>query len=292
MVSYYSKFYQDLYMKSGGYIPLWPLKTTANLGDLFLIRYGHMIKIGNILDKFFEIYEDIHIEDDWSSTWNLWNIDSGVKHSIRSGLTISEDDGYIIPEDRHTLILDFQHKGSYFFRTPEVRERSITNFSDFRFKLLQFLASEKFSFKEIFVMTSVAKVDDYAMMVAAQDSASAMISIPSDADMPHNLIQLANIQPHWRIEYMNNISTFHIAQTGDQMFFKAQKLEASDHGKEIIKKHIAQNLPESMQEQVYNILRFSPTEVLPTNELFPAKVHELFHFREMNLNDVSMFLGE
>lgn len=292
MINYYSKFYQDLYLNSGGYIPLWPLKRTADLGDLFLIRYGYMIKIGNILEKYFDIYEDVHIEEDIEIDWNLWNIDSGVSYAVKSGIMLGERDGFVIPEDRHALMLDFEDKGSYFFRTAKIKEKCISNFHDFSFKLLQFLASEKFSFKEIFVLTSVAKVDDYAMMVASAANASAMISIDSQAKVPHNLSAFAKLPPSFQIEYMNQISTFHISEKGNQMFFKAQKLEASSHGKELIKKYINEQLPESMKAQAANILRFAPTEVLPANELFPSKVHELFRFRGMNLNDVSMFLGE
>jgi hypothetical protein len=42
------RFFTDFYMKSNGYIPSWPLGTEMDLGDLFLMRSGKMVKIGNV----------------------------------------------------------------------------------------------------------------------------------------------------------------------------------------------------------------------------------------------------
>lgn len=69
------------------------------------------------------------------------------------------------------------------------------------------------------------------------------------------------------------------------IFFKAQKLEVSHQGVEKISDYIVKELPESMKKIKHNILQDAPTQVLPSLEIFPAKVHGLFHFREMKMDD-------
>ena len=171
-------------------------------------------------------------------------------------------------------------------------QRSINNFYEFKFKLLQELTSEKFNFKEAFVVTSVAKAEDLTLMISGDKNASVMISIPNDIKLFQTENYLTSNNADWEVESMDNIAAIHIDNTGGQLFFKAQKLEASSQGKELIRNYMRNNLPESIQENAANILRFVPTQILPSNEIFPAKTHDLFHFREMNLNDISVFFSE
>jgi len=94
------------------------------------------------------------------------------------------------------------------------------------------------------------------------------------------------------IQDMKSLHAAHINDKGGQMFFRAQKMEASHQGKEIVRKYLSENLPNSMQKHTADIIRYSPTQVLPSIDIYPAEVHKLFDFREMNLDDVSKFFGE
>ena len=119
MLEHYAEFYKDLYRKSDGYIPLWPFKTEVNLGDLYVIRNGHMLKIANIFDKYFGIYEDVDIEEDWSPLWELWSLQSGMKHSFISKDVVYELNNYIFPLEKQGLLIQFEDEGILLFRSTK-----------------------------------------------------------------------------------------------------------------------------------------------------------------------------
>ncbi len=289
MVSHYTSFYKDFYRMTCGYIPLWPFKTEADIGDLFVIRFGQMIKVGNICDKYFGVYDQINIEDNWQTLYDSWSIQSGISHSFKLK---KPDNFFCNPCEQPGLKIEFDSIGAYFFDAPKVSHRSIKNFYDFKFKLLQELASEKFSFKEIFVVTSIAQVETYSLLIASGNDATALVSAKEEKDIPRDLKDLTKDKFKGEIQDMKSIHVAHISDKGGQMFFKAQKMEASHQGKEIVRNYLAENLPESMQKHAANIIRYSPTQVMPSIDIYPKEVHRLFDFREMNLNDVSKFFGE
>lgn len=289
MISHYTNFYKDFYRMSNGYIPLWPFKTEADIGDLFVIRFGQMIKVGNICDKYFGVYEEIDMEDDWQSIMGSWRIQSGISHSFKlKKATNSSGDPY---EDAGFRI-QFETMGAYFFDAPKVSQRSIKNFYEFKFKLLQELAAEKFSFKEVFVVTSMAKVETYSLLISSGNEAYAGISAKEEKDIPRNLKDLTRDEFKGEITDLKSIHVADISAKGGQLFFQAQKMEVSDQGKEIVRKYLLDNLPESMRKHTANILQYSPTQVLPAINIFPSSIHDLFNFRDMNLDDISLFLGE
>jgi hypothetical protein len=278
-------------MKSNGYIPSWPLGTEMDLGDLFLMRSGKMVKIGNVLDQYFGVFEDVSIQEDYTLDWESWNLDSGVQYSFFSK-EIKDSLGYSnFLTAKQGLSIRFDHPGAYLFRIPEILHRSIENFYDLKFKLLQELASEKFSFKEIFVVTSLAKTPSFGMMMATGNEASAVISFPDNQALPYSLDELGNKSLEYEMESLNNVGCVHIGSNGGQMFFKAKKMEASPRGIEIARDYIKNNLPESMQKRTRNILNYAPTEIFPSFDIYPAKVHDMFHFRDMNIEDVNVLFG-
>ncbi|MFK8006912.1 MAG: hypothetical protein AB8H03_11095 [Saprospiraceae bacterium] len=290
MTIHYTDFYKDLYRMSNGYIPLWPFATETNLGDLFVLRSGQMIKIGNIGDKFFGVYDEISIEQEWQPFQQSWDIQSGIQESYKSKKQVNI---FCNPCETSGLKIKFDFPGAYFFHAPKVFHRSIENFYEFKFKLLQYLTSEKFSFKEIFVVTSIAKAQNYTLLISSGSNAQMVIDATEEStEAPQSLFGLIGNKIKTEVTQLDNIHTAHINKEGGQFFFRAQKLKASHQGKEIVRKYLIESLPESVKKNAENILEFVPTQILPSVNIFPAKVHELFDFRRMNLDDISMFFGE
>lgn len=296
MIKLFSEFYKDLYNKSNGYIPNWPLNTEVNLGDLMLMRTGRMIKIGNIADPYFGVYEDISIEQEWTPSYEDWNISSGVNYLVRSNrLALKLDDPLLILAERNGVLIRFDYPGAYFFRTAQVCKKSILNFSQFEFKLLQQLASEKFNFKEVFVISSIAKAPTYALGLAGQEDASVAVSLDDELpSLPHNLdfLTASKSDSLVNLESMTGVEHFQIQKDSGSVFFKARKLCVSHKGREIARQYAKKNLPQEMQQYMRNIIRYAPIDILPSNDIFPSRVHDLFHFRELNLNDINLFVGE
>ena len=286
-----SSLYQDVYLKSKGYIPLWPFNSTAELGDLFLIRKGNMIRIGNINIPFFGVSKEIEYSEDLKTDDYMWQLDKGVGMTIKSRGPICEINGFVFPAEKQGMLLQFDCSGSYFFKGSDVITRSIDNFHHFQFKLLQQLASEKFNFTELYVVHSVADVSSFAMAIASADQASMMVSSSDQVSVPYTLDSLADESQGWKLENMQGVDHLHLAQKGGTMFFKAHKLATSHKGKERILKYMREMLPKEMHQYMGNILNYSPTQILPSEEIFPANVHELFHFREVNLDDVALLFG-
>jgi len=288
----YSSLYQDIYLKTKGYVPLWPFNSNAELGDLFIIRRGNMIRIGNINVPFFGVAKEIEYSDRLKSDDYMWHLDKGVHMTIKSRGPICEINGFVFPAEKQGMLLQFESSGSYLFQGDSVFTQSIDNFHHFQFKLLQQLAAEKFNFTEIYVVTSVADVASFAMTIAAEDQASMMVSSSDQVSVPYNLSSLADESLGWKLENMQGISHLHLAEKGSTMFFKAQKLDVSKQGRERALKYMKEFLPKEMLQYRNNILNYSPTQILPSKEIFPANVHELFQFRDLNLDDIALLFGD
>lgn len=289
MNNFYNNFYKGVYRKTDGYIPLWPLMSRAELelGDLMLIQYGQMVKIGNIFDPFFGIYESIKATEGWLELFESWNIQSGVHQFFRS------ETGDIDKNNRDSeLKLKFDSAGDYIFSASGIYQRSIENFHEINFKLLQELAAEKFSFTEVFVVTSIANAELMSLLVAAAADAQVIFSMEEKEQAHYSFIDIVNSELKPRVSQMESMASCYTKREGEQVFFKAQKLEISTQGKEIAKEYIQENLPESIRNNIKSILNFAVPQIFPSSNIFPSEVHKLFHFREMNLDDVSEFLGE
>ena len=290
MISYYNNFYKDLFQRTSGFLPIWPLKQEVQLGDILLIRSGKMIPLGNINDPFFGVGQDIRLTPVFHPMAYLWQTEFGIRISQQTQAVLYNESEE--PQGRQQILLEFDHPGSYFFRAQGIRYQSIENFWQFQFKLLQQLASEKFNFKELYIISSVAQVDSYALSVAAESPASVTINVSSDYEGLVSFDDLCKEGLEWKLENMQGMHQLHISESGGPLFFKAYKLEVSHKGKDRILKYIRELLPDSFQKYTSNIITYCPSEILPSIEIYPANVHEIFHFREINLDDLALFFGE
>ncbi|MTB52084.1 hypothetical protein [Lewinella sp. W8] len=240
------------------------------------------------MDEFFGVNEDISITEGRHPYLDAYPMQSGVSQSFRR-----ERDPEKVSSSNSAsyLNLEFNDAGDYFFDASNLSVRSIENFYEFKFKLLQQLASEKFNFKEIYVVTSVMKAEAFTLLTAEDDDATLEVFFEGDHQSGVTAEDLTKGETKPKISSMKGVASPLIKEVDGAFFFKAQRLEVSTQGKEIVSKHILSQLPESMQKHRSEILRYVPTQVLPSNDIYPAKVHELFHWREMNLDDLLDYLG-
>ncbi len=288
MTKQHASFVRQLFLRTNGFVPVWPFDTEPRLGDLFLIRANRMIHLGNIIGPYLGI-EDVKLGEYTQPNHELWKLESGVELSFKAKGTIYEIDGIIFPEDRHGLFIRFEEPGSFFFRAFDIHYHFINNFYSFSFKLLQQLAAERFSFREVFIVTSTATAAGCALAVSNQHQAHMLVSSPEM--LQPNLDQLALPDLYLEIENMKGLKDFRLADRKDGHFFKAKKFELSGKGVEFLSDFMGDQLPPEFMKYQANILNYAPLEMLPANEIYPASVHELFHFRDMTLNDVEDLLA-
>lgn len=290
MTRTHATFARQLYLKTNGFVPVWPFDVEPKLGDLFVIKGSQMVHLGNMISTYLGIeQEDLNVEENTQPIHELWQLESGIELSFKAKGGVYEIDGLIFPEDRHGLLVRFQEPGSFFFRAYDLHYKFISNFYQFSFKLLQQLAAERFSFREVFIVTSTAKAAAYALAVANQRNAHMLVSSPEM--LQPNLDQLALPDFYLEIENMQGLKDFRLADKKDGHFFKAKKFEISGKGVEFLNNYIRAELPPEFLKYQANILNYAPLEMLSANEIYPASVHELFHFRDMSLNDVELLLA-
>lgn len=293
----YAGFYNDLFLQTNGFIPAWPFGEVFQIGDLLMIEGGKMILIGNITDPYFGITESIDQRQDsrflepeikiYTPIQQQWQCESGVHYSYKSKGSVYEVDGFIFAEDKRGLMINYSNRGSYLFRCKGAKYASFDNFNDLAFKILQRLTSESFSFRELYLITDVAEVEEYALTIASAPQAQLVVSLLEDTHL--TLDDLSDTRRKFEIENTRNMETVRLREKGAPFFFRANKMTLSIKGERMISKFIEEQLPERFKPYLSNIRNYAGVNILPSKMIYPTSVHDLFHFRKMNLNDLSQF---
>lgn len=284
MTDHFSTLYQDVFLQTQGYLPAWPALPEVTLGDLLVSRpVGGLVKLGNVLDPFFGININAEINTSTKNEW--WNLQRGVEQSYATTHAAENGSG----TNGASLNLKFAQLGDYIFSAQVAQQASIGNFWNLQFKLLQVLAAEKFSFKEVYVVTSVATAKACSLLLAKQQQASAVVGIPDGETGVYDFSNLLDKDCTATIQAQERVDLRYFNYAEELSFFRAMKLEASPSGKEKVRAYAKNNLPLSMQDYMEEIIHFAPTQILPSINIYPAEVHELFHFRSLNLLDVKSF---
>lgn len=284
-------FLSTLFYTTQGYMPFWPMDEAVEIGDMLLFTHGKMVRIGNIRDLNISNFNRMKISSERRQLKECWSIKDGVNFTLRSQKDYVENEDAIYTRYQKGIEMTFDYAGAFFFQANEVSAKSIDNFHDFSFQMLQFLAAEQFSFREIYLVSSTACVNNLALAIASEKGGQMFISVPDGQKVTPYMSMMINTDLGWDIEHASGVEHLQFIQLDETIFFKAKKLEVSAAGKERALNYIMNNLDENWLKYVANIENYALIDMLPASAIYPASAHEYFHFRDLNQNDLYALLN-
>ncbi len=216
MNNIYKRFYRDFYLKTGGFIPTIPFNQTINLGDIFQIRNGDLILLGNIFRIFSINTENFQYGNKLNSS--NWEFSKGVTkpYSIREN---SENE---IKEEFEfkKLTLAFDSFRSFSFRGNNPKSSKILNWNDISEELIVKLTASHYSFRELYLVTETATTSDWTMAVA--NSKDAELEIATNSGNFGLVDIFGNLNS--KTIRSKNIEYYHQESKRNPTFYKAKKL--------------------------------------------------------------------
>lgn len=285
-----NKYFSDVFLKTNGFIPVFPFGISLEIGDFFLIENGSIFKLGSLKgnEEFFDFDQPVRITKKASQPEEIWQSDYEVNTTFKSRGAALEWENVYLEDSRQALIVEFKKSGGYFFRNSEIESREFGNFHHLSDQILQKFVSKEFNFKEIYFVTETAYSEKCALSVSG-GYGNLVIDFVEEGYYGLNDLVNANVAfyPH----QSKNID-YNRLNEGRGDYFKAVKLDVSFEGRHHVSRHIRKHLPENMQDNYYNLMNYGKTSVLKLTNVFPGNAVEYYSFFPMGLQDVQQLFSD
>jgi len=223
----YRNFYRTFYLKTGGYIPTRSLSQNVYPGDFFQIRQGQIIVLGNIFRN--GIVDVNACRFDYGNKLNpmSWNFGDGVTKPY-SGRGSGQ--GPIAGDFEFSRqVLAFAANGSFLFKGHDPESVRIGNWNELQQQLIIKLTQTIYSFRDLYLVTEVATMSHWSLVVASSENAE--LEIATDAEN----FGLADIFGHSSAKTIQSkdIEFYHHEPKRRPCFFKAKKLVVQDEKQDV-----------------------------------------------------------
>ena len=251
-----------------------PLRNKAFLGDFFQIQNKQMCTYGNVnqLPDFQKVStkDDMFILNEYD-----WKIQDDV-HQLFCEKII--DDRY--ENTSYTKeILEFTNSGSFLFFGVKPRAESISNWNEISESLILKLTQSDFSFRELYIVSAVAKMTNYTLAIADKPGAQLEFIANSDASEFYDLLS----DPTCEITKRTKISHFDKHLENPIYFFKAKKLVLKlKKREELLKKIMEVSGPNYFKSWYDGDL----LNHVKSNDLNVTTCLDFFEWAETSLDDV------
>jgi hypothetical protein len=274
-------FTRECYLKTGGWLPLNPPSHHLELGDFCQIQHGELRILGSILDLQLVGNTDLK-EVDFALNENNWKLSSGVHQAYCSTERISDED-----EDelwRTKQVLSFSKPGSFVFNGSRPQCRILTNWSEFEQDITIHLTQRSFAFRQLYVITQLACVDDWALAIARESNAQLeMSSEVSDTDYFRLLSH-----PSCKVEQSTEIGTLLRSSHEPARFFKAKKLVLKQKKREYFLNEMLKNREGWSDREMAVWLDEDLLNLVESNELNIATCMDFFTWADSSLDEAEM----
>lgn len=275
-------FYQQSYLQSSGWLPMKPLSQPVELGDFFQISRQQIRPLGSI--KSSAMVEPIQQSD----RLNLNPLDWQLKDQVRQLYSKHQQiEGEHQDHQWTQQVLEFSEPGSFIFYANNPNCQLILNWSKIKDELTIKLTQSEYSFRDIYVVTGVARLSDWGLAIAdkpgAQLETTAQLRTNNHFDLfrHHSSITQAS-QDLFQFDKSNEDPCY---------FFKAKKLILSDTKRDQCLHHLLQQYDPREGQQPLNLLTgWLNTDLLnaqQTQQLNMANCIEFFDWADANLDDIA-----
>ncbi len=177
-------------VQSGGWLPMMPMTNTVVPGDFGQLRGDGLVTLGNILDlqmvQPIVASEVLALADNWCWT-------SGMISQYRGSETQTSE-GEANYRRWQKQALGFDGAGSFAFHGRTPQGQWLLNWAEFVSDITLKLTQSLFSFREVVVVTAVAEVNQWGLVVAAGADAELVVISEDNSDwsgLSHQSAQLA-----------------------------------------------------------------------------------------------------
>jgi hypothetical protein len=288
-------------MRTGGYIPSWPLNQNIYPGDFFQIRNGEMIPLGNIFRKGIVDPADCPLEYRIGLNPASWNFSDGVSKPYSGrGTGTSPIEGHF---EYSKQVLAFERSGSFFFKAHQPELVRMSKWNDFiQRQLIIKMTQAIYSFRELYLVTECVSAADWTLAIAG--SGKAELEIATDSEN-FGLVDIFGHQSSRTIQ-SKDIEYYHRETRKKPSFFAAKKLVVQDEKMGVFTNELirqrqdlnnwASNFFE--EEFYYDPVYSSPVpgnaqasviDMLSANELNPNTALLYFKWADASLDDIEKF---
>ncbi len=270
----YRPFYQQCYLKTGGWIPMMPFASKLELGDFGQIQSAGFRPLGNIGKL--NLVHAIKSTDLISLNPSDWQLESGVEKTV--GSTQTQNDGQENVTTWNTQTLTFKQKGDFIFHGVQPKACFIANWSEFKSSITLKLTQADYSFRDVYVVTALASVNHWGFAIAGEDGAQLELAAQMSDTNHFTLLS------HQSVIALQNrhIASFEKSENRAAYFFKAKKLVLSDKKKDMFLNQLLQLEPAEMT----NWLSSNLINRVQVNELTPNTCLDYFDWVDTSLDDV------
>ncbi|MBV1873602.1 MAG: hypothetical protein KUG80_02410 [Gammaproteobacteria bacterium] len=267
------QFYRECYLQTGGWIPMAPLSQAVDLGDFCQINRRRVRPLGNILNlNLIEevlVSEALHLNpDDWQFSVGIQQVFCATEQQQSSEWT--------------KQVLEFSKPGAFMFYGNNPRAQLILNWSQFKEEITLKLSQGEFNFREIYVITGVASMADWGLVIAAKSGAKLETSAQIRTTDSFDLLNHHSCM----VEQSNDIESFEKSNECTNNFFRAKKLVLSDQKKEHFTRQVLRNCDGSFKSRSADWLNTDLLNRVEANELNLANCLEFFDWVDVSLDDV------
>lgn len=267
------QFYRQCYLQTGGWIPVTSPNQQIELGDFCQIKVEQLRCLGNILSL--RLVEDVLISENLSLDSDNWRLNEGVSQIFCA--TEQQQNS-----EWTNQVLEFEHQGSFFFYGGNPTCQLILNFSHFKDDITVKLTQSEFNFRDIYVITGVTTVDDWALAIAGKAKAQLKTTTQIRASDYFDLL----IHQSSMAEQSNDIAIYQKHNEMPTSFFKAKKLVLKDHKKEYFLKEILCREQTMAPQTLSSWLNSDLLDRVEANELNLGTCLDFFTWVDVSLDDV------
>jgi hypothetical protein len=256
-------FYTDSYLNTG-WLPMQPLTYRVAIGDICQIRQGRLSRIIPLSD---------------------WRLSLGVQQSFSEARFAEGEGGERYCHTRQ--VLEFAHADNFMFHANEVSAQLLLNWNQIRDDLTLKLTQLHYGFREAYVVTCVATMNEWGLVVAGQSGARLEMSAAIDSTDRFLLLSHRSA----KADQCHGIANYDLGRGQAAHFFKAKKLIISDEMHDRYLCQVVENSAHLRQSDVASWLDANLLDLAKNNELNLNSCMKYFSWVDISLDDVTLLAG-
>lgn len=276
-------FYQCCYLNTG-WLPMQPLARSVAPCDLCQIRDGMLLPLAN--------WEALHLEIQPVLSEPLalnpldWSFQQGAKQTYWA--REQHNQGEVREQDDWSRQrITFAGPGSFLFHGQEPRCRLITNWHSIEDDITLQVTQGRFGFREVYCVTGVAEVENWALAIAGSQEASLEMTAASTERDPFRLLcHQSSLN-----EQCQDMAVYERSNEEKAHFFRAKKLVLSDAAYDHYLNELLVNQDKLGSRALANWLNSDLLNLVKSNELNLTTAMDFFSWADLSLDDVARLLA-
>lgn len=288
-------FFRDCFRLTG-WIPMQPLHSPVAIGDLCQIHNRHLQVLTSL--NHLELTEKPLCSDPVPLNHKDWRIYKGVHQTMCAIEEITQQHAREnIVDDVNARnywtrqVLQFDESGSFIFHGNAPYAKVLRNWYRIKDDTTLKITQTHYAFRDIYLVTGVAVVDEWALAIAG--AANAELSTSTEArDM--DLFTLIS-HTSARTNECRDVACYEKSSGQPAYFFRAKKLILSDRVQDAYLKRLLDNARDLGARELGNWLGNSGVNnsllnLMTSNELNLSTAIEFFSWADASLDDVEKLL--